>query len=452
MNYLALKKEQFHTLNDFVLQNKIGSGSFGNIYKVKSIKSGKIFVAKISINKIEKNSTSQLHNISREVNILSKLNHPSILKFIFYSPQNFKKKPKPVIITEFAPNGSLDELIKKERHSISSVNFNMTHKLIIIYGIAAAMKYLHANNIIHRDLKPGNILLDEFLFPKVGDFGLSKVSHKEESMTMKSTFEVKGTPIYMSPEIWSKAKYTKAGDVYAFSIIVYELITNLKPFENINFYLLPVKVTKGFRPDLNNQVPEAYANLIRDCWSQDPEKRPTFDDILNRLINDHGFITKDVNESEYFKYVKYINEYNSSFDKTRNVFYFNLYQNKVKVNEIDEKTNFNMIGKRSLFPYKEYVKLNEESQKIIEEANEDPEKQFNIGISLIEGRENFPLNTQIGLKFLQKSMENGCIKSIIYYCEMLIKGRIIPQNLEKAMKIAQKYFTKEEAAYSLIIG
>lgn len=452
MNYLALKKEQFHTLNDFVLQNKIGSGSFGNIYKVKSIKSGKIFVAKISINKIEKNSTSQLHDISREVNILSKLNHPSILKFIFYSPQNFKKKPKPVIITEFAPNGSLDELIKKERHSISSVNFNMTHKLIIIYGIAAAMKYLHANNIIHRDLKPGNILLDEFLFPKVGDFGLSKVSHKEESMTMKSTFEVKGTPIYMSPEIWSKAKYTKAGDVYAFSIIIYELITNLKPFENINFYLLPVKVTKGFRPDLNNQVPEAYSNLIRDCWSQDPEKRPTFDDILNRLINDHGFITKDVNESEYFKYVKYINEYNSSFDKTRNVFYFNLYQNKVKVSEIDENTNFNMIDKRSLFPYKEYVKLNEESQKIVDEANEDPEKQFNIGISLIEGRENFPLNTQIGLKFLQKSMENGCIKSIIYYCEMLIKGRIIPQNLEKAMKIAQKYFTKEEAAYSLIIG
>lgn len=101
MNYLALKKEQFHTLNDFVLQNKIGSGSFGNIYKVKSIKSGKIFVAKISINKIEKNSTSQLHNISREVNILSKLNHPSILKFIFYSHKTSKRNLNQLLLQNF---------------------------------------------------------------------------------------------------------------------------------------------------------------------------------------------------------------------------------------------------------------------------------------------------------------------------------------------------------------
>ena len=64
-------------------------------------------------------------------------------------------------------------------------------------------------------------------------------------MMMKSMFEVKGTPVYMSLEIWSKAEYTKKGDVFAFGIIVYELMTNLKPFDNVNFYLLPVIVTKG---------------------------------------------------------------------------------------------------------------------------------------------------------------------------------------------------------------
>ena len=123
------QKERSFDLFDFITQNKIGSGSYGNIYKVKDKKTGQILVAKISINKIEKDSTSLLLDISREVNILSKLNHPAILKFIYYCPFNFKKKPKPVIITEFASNGSLEDLIKKERES--HLNFDMTHKLII---------------------------------------------------------------------------------------------------------------------------------------------------------------------------------------------------------------------------------------------------------------------------------------------------------------------------------
>ena len=92
----------------------------------------------------------------------------------------------------------------------------------------------------------------------------------------------------------------------------------------------------------------------------------------------------------------------------------------------------------SLFPNNEYSKLDENTKKIVINANKDPEKQFIVGISLIEGREHFPQNTQIGLKYLKESINRGFNKSIVYYCEMLIKGRIIPQDLNKAMKIAKK--------------
>lgn len=98
-------------------------------------------------------------NLSREVNIISKLNHPSILKFICYSPINFKKKNKPVIITEFASNGSLKDLISAEREKINNPNWNDTRKLIVIYGIASAMSYLHSHNILHRDLKQEKMLI-----------------------------------------------------------------------------------------------------------------------------------------------------------------------------------------------------------------------------------------------------------------------------------------------------
>lgn len=77
------------------------------------------------------------------------------------------------------------------------------------------MAYLHSHEIIHRDLKPENILLDDYLFPKIADFGLSKIDHSFRSMTGDTINGMfKGTPRYMAPEIYSKTNYSKASDVY----------------------------------------------------------------------------------------------------------------------------------------------------------------------------------------------------------------------------------------------
>lgn len=88
-----------------------------------------------------------IQDLSLEVNIISKLDHPSVLRFICYSPVNFKKKPKSVIITEYAPNGSLDSFIEKSNGQNSNTILDDTHVAIIIYGIAAAMHYLHSQSI-----------------------------------------------------------------------------------------------------------------------------------------------------------------------------------------------------------------------------------------------------------------------------------------------------------------
>ncbi|KAK8895587.1 protein kinase activity protein [Tritrichomonas musculus] len=96
------------------------------------------------------------------------------------------------------------------------------------------MSYLHSNNILHRDLKPENIYLDDYLFPKIGDFGLSAKSHNIESMTFQSASGMKGTPSYSAPEILQFNEYSKSGDVY-------EIITGEVPFKeikNINVIVL----------------------------------------------------------------------------------------------------------------------------------------------------------------------------------------------------------------------
>ena len=118
---------------------------------------------------------------------------------------------RPAIITEYLPKGTLKGLIKENKSGLNS-ELNDTRKLLITYGIASAMSYLHLYGYIHRDLKPGNILMDESLYPAIADFGLAKlINSNDPSQSLEisqSTDSLKGTPPYIPPEIWDGDEYT----------------------------------------------------------------------------------------------------------------------------------------------------------------------------------------------------------------------------------------------------
>lgn len=121
-------------------------------------------------------------------NIMYKIDHPAVLKFIGYCPS----ESDTIIVTENYKNNLLN---------------SQFDPLYVIYGIASAMSFLHSHNIIHRDLKPQNIVLDDFNLPKITGFKLAKVVNDN---FIKPNKNIKGTPIYIAPEVYLNEGYSKA--------------------------------------------------------------------------------------------------------------------------------------------------------------------------------------------------------------------------------------------------
>lgn len=178
------------------LEKILGKGRYSQVFRIKMKKANVYHAAKISLRRISKKISQ---NILSEIEIMKSLEHSSIIKFIGYSQLDFENNPNPTIIIEYAPNGSLQNIID---NSSEIKWWNETKRLIIIFGIVAGMCYMHKQLILHNDLKPSNILLDENFNPKIADFGLSHKKTTEED-------HLKGTPSYIAPEIIEKNEYSE---------------------------------------------------------------------------------------------------------------------------------------------------------------------------------------------------------------------------------------------------
>lgn len=256
-----MSQDKFIDISKYELLERIGSGAFAVVDKIFDKTNKKIYAAKISIDEVNLSTikSEEILLLFREVNVLASFNHPAIIKFIGFNVVSFNNMHNPIIITEYAKNESLRKVINLETQGLSLQGWDDTKKLINIYGIASGMMYLHSHNILHRDLKPENILIDDCLCPRIADFGLSKVAtfSKEKStmakeltssdsncMIFQSQSSIKGTPVYMAPESLKDSVYSPAGDVYAFSLIVYEIMTGRRPFEGFNQIQLYQNVIK----------------------------------------------------------------------------------------------------------------------------------------------------------------------------------------------------------------
>nr|GEV10680.1 dual specificity protein kinase splA-like [Tanacetum cinerariifolium] len=254
---------------DLIIGEQIGQGSCGTVYHALWYGSD----VAIKVFSRQEYSDDVILSFRQEVSLMKRLRHPNILLFMgaVTSPQRL------CIVTEFLPRGSLFRLLQR-----NTTKLDWRRRVHMAMDIARGMNYLHHCHppIIHRDLKSSNLLVDKNWNVKVGDFGLSRIKHE----TYLTTKTGKGTPQWMAPEVLRNEQADEKSDIYSFGVVLWELTTEKIPWDTLNS--MQVIGAVGFmnqRLDIPQDVDPQWASLIESCWCSEPQSRPTFQEILDKL-------------------------------------------------------------------------------------------------------------------------------------------------------------------------
>ncbi|CAI5685519.1 unnamed protein product [Oreochromis niloticus] len=252
---------------DIEVEEVVGRGAFGVVCKAKW--KGK----DVAIKTIESESERKAFIV--ELRQLSRVNHPNIVK-LYGSCNN------PVcLVMEYAEGGSLYNVL----HGAEPLPYyTASHAMSWCLQCSQGVAYLHGMKpkaLIHRDLKPPNLLLVAGgTVLKICDFGTA--CDIQTHMTNN-----KGSAAWMAPEVFEGSNYSEKCDVFSWGIILWEVITRRKPFDEIGgpAFRIMWAVHNGTRPPLIKNLPKPIESLMTRCWSKDPSQRPSMEEIVKIMTH-----------------------------------------------------------------------------------------------------------------------------------------------------------------------
>ncbi|XP_020085967.1 probable leucine-rich repeat receptor-like protein kinase At5g49770 [Ananas comosus] len=290
--------------NDFRGINEIGSGGYGKVYK-GMLPDGRI----VAIKRSQQGSNQGGLEFKTEIELLSRVHHKNLVELVGFCCE----KGELILVYEFMSNGTIRETLSGR----SGIQLDWTRRLRIALDSARGLTYLHEHAnppIIHRDVKSSNILLDEKLTAKVGDFGLSLLVADSEMGHF--TTNIKGTLGYLDPEYYMTQQLTGKSDVYSMGVVLLELITAMLPVHNKKHIVNHVKIAldkqdKEFcglksiiDPVISNSGKlvgfESFVDLALQCVEESAENRPTMSDVVKEIeaiLRNNGMKTTSTSES-----------------------------------------------------------------------------------------------------------------------------------------------------------
>ncbi|KAK8866911.1 hypothetical protein M9Y10_009879 [Tritrichomonas musculus] len=268
------KRELGSTVN-YQRHEELGRGGFAAVYRVTNQSTGEEFALKV-VPKERVQKPKSLEKLKNEMALQRSLNHPNILK----SYDNFEDSKNYYILLELAPNGSVKDMVKKNRY------LSEYETARILREVMSGLCYLHDNRIIHRDLKLENFLIGKDNKVKIADFGLStKLDYDDERK-----YTVCGTPNYLSPELLTNSSkgHSYEVDIWTIGVCAFAMLTGRPPFETSKRKLTYEHI-KNCKYQFPSEIPLSAAarDFIKGILQIKPERRPNAQDVAL-----HPFLTQ----------------------------------------------------------------------------------------------------------------------------------------------------------------
>lgn len=269
------------------LENKIGKGGYGVVYKATHLALNRPVAVKIFRPTVSNESEENLNRFRLEGISTYRVNHPNAVSIL---DSGVSSEGIVYLVMELLEGHSLATELDMVR------TLSIRRCLEILVPTCQVLAEAHRAGIVHRDIKPDNIFLHKTHdgeMVKVVDFGIAKFLDKSSGMIDLQNLTIQGivlgTPMYMSPERFSNMPYDGRSDIYSIGIMFYQMISGSPPFDMtgaggiFNLAILHLSKTPESLKILDPDVPPVIDDIIRRLLSKEPQCRPTAEELAQEL-------------------------------------------------------------------------------------------------------------------------------------------------------------------------